>query len=241
MDLEVTELGSGDALVVFVHGVLGRGRSFDRIADVLAPECRMLWYDRRGYGASAGVAAPVGIDVHVADLLTVLDGRRAVLVGHSFGGVIAMGVAVRAPESVGALVLYETSLAWVPGWDDSIMQGVFASDDPETAALRVMLGARYDAMGKEEQARRRVEASAFIAEEQSARRATPPFVVADIQAPVVYGRSDPAVMPVVVDYLCREVPEIDVVTLAGAGHHAHRTAPEAFAGLVRRGLDRASR
>src|SRR5215510_7043817 len=46
VDLEVTEVGSGDALVVFVHGVLDRGRSFDRVADVLAPECRLRCYDR---------------------------------------------------------------------------------------------------------------------------------------------------------------------------------------------------
>ena len=44
-DLVVTELGSGEALVVFVHGVLGSGRSFDRVAGVLVPDCRMLLYD----------------------------------------------------------------------------------------------------------------------------------------------------------------------------------------------------
>ena len=105
----------------------------------------MLWYDRRGYGESAGAAdAPVAIDGHIADLLDVLDGRRAVVVGHSFGGVTAMGAAARAPHSVAALVLYETSVAWVPGWDDGVMREVLASDDPEAAGLRVMLGDRYD-------------------------------------------------------------------------------------------------
>ena len=32
-----------------------------------------------------------------------------------------------------------------------------------------------------------------------------------------------------------------VVPLPGAGHEAHRAAPEAFAGLVRRGLELAAR
>jgi pimeloyl-ACP methyl ester carboxylesterase len=238
MDLEVTEVGTGDALVVFVHGVLGSGRSFDRVADVLASECRMLWYDRRGYRGSADVAgAPVTVDEHIADLLAVLDGRRAVVVGHSFGGVTAMGAAARAPQAVAAVVLYETSVAWVPGWDDGVMREVLRSDDPEAAGLRVMLGERYDTMSDEERARRRVDASAFIAEEASVRTGTPPFAVADIRAPVVYGRSDPQVMPLVVDYLAGRLPSIEVVTLPGAGHHAHRTAPEAFAGLVRRGLE----
>jgi pimeloyl-ACP methyl ester carboxylesterase len=240
MDLEVTEVGSGDDLVVFVHGVLGTGRSFDRVADVLASECRMLWYDRRGYAGSAGAAgAPVAIDAHIADLLAVLDGRRAVVVGHSFGGVTAMGAAARAPDTVAAVVLYETSVAWAPGWDDGVMHEVIANDDPEAAGLRVMLGDRYDTLSDDERARRRVDASAFIAEEASVRTGTPPFAVADIQAPVVYGRSDPGVMPIVVEWLRSQVPRMEVVTLPGSGHHAHRTAPEAFAGLVRRGLERA--
>ena len=102
-----------------------------------------------------------------------------------------------------------------------------------------MLGDRYDAMSDDERARRRVDASAFIAEEASVRTGTPPFAVADIEAPLVYGRSDARVMPDVIDSLRSQLPRMEVVTLPGAGHHAHRTAPEAFAGLVRRGLEHA--
>jgi pimeloyl-ACP methyl ester carboxylesterase len=207
------------------------------VADVLASECRMLWYDRRGYGASVDAAgSPVDVDRHVPDLLAVLDGRSAVEVGHSFGGVTAMGAAVRAPELIDALVLYETSMAWVPGWDDEVMQRVFGDADPATAGLRMMLGDRYDAMSDEEKARRIPDGRAFVAEERSVRTGTPPFSVAEINAPLVYGRSDPRVMPGVVDYLTRQVPTTEVVTIADAGHHAHRAAPEAFAGLVRRGI-----
>jgi pimeloyl-ACP methyl ester carboxylesterase len=154
MALEVTELGSGDTLVAFVHGVLGSGRSFDR----------------------------------VADLLGVLDGRRAAVVGHSFGGVTALGAAARAPELVAALVLCETGAAWVPAWDDGVMRDVLGDEDPEGAGLRVMLGDRYDTMSDDERVRRRVDASAFIAEETSVRTGTPPFAVADIQAPLVYAK-----------------------------------------------------
>jgi pimeloyl-ACP methyl ester carboxylesterase len=54
--------------------------------------------------------------------------------------------------------------------------------------------------------------------------------------PVVYGRNDDHVMPAVVDHLRREVPHFEIATIPGAGHHAHRTAPQSFADLVRRGL-----
>ena len=39
MDLIVTESGAGEALVVLVHGVLDRGRSFSRVAEFLSPDC----------------------------------------------------------------------------------------------------------------------------------------------------------------------------------------------------------
>jgi pimeloyl-ACP methyl ester carboxylesterase len=237
MDLEITEVGGGGALVVFVHGVLGRGSSFDRVAPLLPSGCRTWWYDRRGYGRSRDADGPHGIDTHVADLVAMLDGRRTIVVGHSFGGVTAMGAAVRGGGAVGALVLYETSMAWVPGFDDRVMAGVLSAEDPEAAGLRMMLGERYDAMSDDERARRRLDAEAFIAEERSVRSGAPPFDVAEIRVPIVYGRSDPGVMPEVIDHLQQNVEHVEVMEVPGAGHHAHRTAPEAFAQLVRRGLE----
>jgi pimeloyl-ACP methyl ester carboxylesterase len=237
VELNVTEAGSGEVLVAFIHGVLDRGRSFAGVADALVSECTMLWWDRRGYGPEANTpGATVGIDTHIADVLTVLDGRRAVVVGHSFGGVIAMGVAARAPESVGAVVAYESSVAWAPGWDDRVMLGVFASEDPEAAALRLMFGGRYDEMRGEERERRRSDAAVFLAEERSVRQGAP-YELAAVGCPVVYGVSDAAVMPAVTGYLVRRLPSVEFVTLPGAGHHAHRTDPEGFAMLVRRAIE----
>jgi len=237
-DLNVTEVGVGEPLVVFVHGVLDRGRSFQRVAELLAPECHMLWYDRRGYGASADApGVPVGVDAHVADLVALLDGRRAVVVGHSFGGVTAMGAAVRAPGSVAALVLYETGIAWAPGWDDRAVQGMLGADDPEEAGLRLMLRDRYDTLRDDPRIRRRLGAAAFVAEERSVRTGVPPYDVAGIRAPVVYGQGDSYVMRTASDFLAGRVARVEVITIPGADHVAHRSAPEAFAGLVRRGLE----
>jgi len=145
MDLAVTESGAGEARVVLVHGVLDRGRSFSRAAELLSPQCRMLWYDRRGYGDSVDApGVPASIDVHIGDLVAVLEGRRAVVVGHSFGGVIAAGAAVRAPECVEAVVLHESVMGWAPRWDDRMLRKLLWGADPEDAGLRLMLGERYD-------------------------------------------------------------------------------------------------
>jgi pimeloyl-ACP methyl ester carboxylesterase len=236
LDLEVTERGEVGPLVVFVHGVLDRGRSFGRVAAVLEGECRMAWYDRRGYGSSVQArGAPVGVDGHIEDLLRVIDGRRVVLVGHSFGGVTVVGAALRAPELVAAAVLYETGMAWVPGWDDSHMRAVLGADNPALAGLGMMLAERFDAMPAHERRSRLDESMAFVTEERSVRTGTPPFNVAALCVPLVYGCSNLAAWPVVPMHLA-DVASAEIVELPGAGHNAHRSQPEAFADLVRRGM-----
>jgi pimeloyl-ACP methyl ester carboxylesterase len=238
--LESTDLGDGDRQVVFVHGVLDRGRAFGRVARQLQGECRVRWYDRRGYGASRDADhVPAGIDRHVDDLLAVLNGETAVVVGHSFGGVVALGAAAAAPELVEAVVLYETNIAWTPGWDDGAMRLVHESDDPEGEALRLMMGDALATQSAEEERTWRLEARAFVTEEASVRGRAP-FELAEVAAPIVYGCSDPATMPPVVAFVAAQVDDMELVVLPGAGHAAHRSAPAAFADLVRSALERSS-
>jgi pimeloyl-ACP methyl ester carboxylesterase len=240
-DLEVTEVGDDGPLVVLVHGALGSGRSFDRVAAHLVPGCRVVHYDRRGYGTNANAdGVPVGVDRHIDDVLEIVDGRQALVVGHSFGGVTAIGAAVRAPELVRSVAVWETSLAWIPEWDDTVMRGILGGADPPDAALRMMLGERYVGMDDAERERRLVDARAFVAEERSVRTGTPPYDVAALRVPLVYGRSDVRVMPVVTAFLARTVADLELVTVPGAGHHAHRAAPDAFADIVRRALGRSA-
>ncbi|MGE0878942.1 MAG: alpha/beta fold hydrolase [Acidimicrobiia bacterium] len=239
-DLAHTETGTSGPLVVFVHGVLDRGRSFEPIAARLL-DCRVITYDRRGYAGSAALpGAPASVSRHADDLIELLDGRRAIVVGHSFGGVTATTAAVRAPELVESLVLYETGMAWAPGWDDTAVRAVLDSADPEVAALRLMFGERYEAMSADEQQFRRRDAAAFVAEEESVRQGVHPFDLKALKAPLIYARSAPTVMPWVADFVREHVPDAELPLIEGAGHHAHRTKPDDFHALVRRGIERAT-
>jgi len=244
-DFELTELGHGDQPVLFVHGVLERGRSFAGVAEHLASECRMWWYDRRGYGASADApGVPVALDGHVADLLDIIDELPVegplVLAAHSFGGISALYAALARPERVGALALYETGMAWLPGWPNDGINELFFAEDGGASAVAAIFGRQLEQLEPEARARREKEGHAFVAEQRTVRSPgyTPPDFGA-LRIPLVFGRGD-AEMPwnLVVEYLQGLVRDVEVVRIPGAAHNGHRTHPAEVAGLVRRAIER---
>lgn len=85
-------------LVVLVHGSMDRATSFARVRHRLAG-FHTVSYDRRGYRRSLRARPPAtSLDDHVDDLLQVMGGRPGVVAGHSYGGDVAMGAAVRRPD-----------------------------------------------------------------------------------------------------------------------------------------------
>ncbi len=93
--------------VLAIHGMPGGRRDFRRLAEHLAADVRVVRVDLPGFGDSPPVA---GIDTAeraaacLADFLVDL-GEPAIVVGHSFGGVIALRLVDRAPERVRGLAL----------------------------------------------------------------------------------------------------------------------------------------
>jgi lipase len=108
--------------VVLVHGTMDRASSFTRLMAKL-PEWSIIAYDRRGYADSASVGVSDRLEDHVADLLAVLDGHPAVVLGHSFGGVVVLAAAARAPGLIPSAVVWEPPQPWTPGWPPSSPTG----------------------------------------------------------------------------------------------------------------------
>lgn len=92
--------------VIFLHGQPGLGAEWDQVLARLPAQLRAIAPDRPGHGSSR--AAGGGLDVNTRAVLAEMDARgieRAVLVGHSYGGGVALNVAAREPGRVEALVL----------------------------------------------------------------------------------------------------------------------------------------
>lgn len=107
--------GQSASPLVFIHGMAGCRADWNRLWAELPAEMALLRYDLRGFGASA--AQDDRPFSHADDLHALLDAlgiMRAIPVGLSMGGAIALNFALSYPERVEKLVLISPA---VVGWE----------------------------------------------------------------------------------------------------------------------------
>ncbi|GAA4075013.1 alpha/beta fold hydrolase [Actinomadura miaoliensis] len=115
MSLHVHRYGEGRP-VLALHGIKGHGARWRCLAEEHLAGWRVVAPDLRGHGRST-YDAPWHVERHVADLLALLDAEgvdRADVVGHSYGGMIAVHLARVAPTRVGRLVLLDPAIGLDP-------------------------------------------------------------------------------------------------------------------------------
>jgi 3-oxoadipate enol-lactonase len=105
--------------LVLLHGQPGSPADWQQVVGRLPAQLHAIAVDRPGYGSSP--LAPAGFAANARALLDDLDERgvkRAVLVGHSYGGGVALSAASLAPQRVEAVVLLASvGPGCVNGWD----------------------------------------------------------------------------------------------------------------------------
>jgi pimeloyl-ACP methyl ester carboxylesterase len=130
----------GDALaprlpLLCLSGLTRNSADFDRVARRLSHQRRVLCPDYRGRGRSAydphwrNYEARVLID-DVAQLLAVAGVERAVVLGTSLGGILAMGLAVAKPLAVAGAILNDVGPAVEASGLANIVQYI-ADDHPQ--------------------------------------------------------------------------------------------------------------
>ena len=111
--LEYEVRGSGEPVVLIHGGFIAAAFAPLMAEPVLRDGFRLVRYHRRGYAGSSRVDGSLSISGQAADCLALMRSlgiQQAHVVGHSYGGAIALQLALDAPEAVRSLSLLEPAL-----------------------------------------------------------------------------------------------------------------------------------
>jgi pimeloyl-ACP methyl ester carboxylesterase len=231
--------GQGDP-VVLLHGWGASSQSLEGVAGCLGRTFRVLSVDLPGFGWSQAPAGAWGIAEyadHVRHLLDQIGIGTTALLGHSFGGRIAIRLASQHSGRVSRLILVASA-----GVRPRRSAGYHLRVGV-TKALRVLLrvpglGGVGDRLGSRWRAR--VGSRDYLA--AGPLRPTLVKVVnedltsmlAMVQAPtlLLWGDQDQEVRRPAVEVMAAKIPRARLTVFPGAGHFPFRDAPEDFCGAV---------
>ncbi|HSL11774.1 MAG TPA: alpha/beta hydrolase [Actinomycetota bacterium] len=115
---------AGAPTLLLHHGLASSQRIWDLMLPRLARRFRVVTYDARGHGVSAKPASGYGFPSVVEDAVAVIRAtrsRRPIVVGHSWGAMVALEIAARRPRSVAGAVLVDGGVAPIGagrGWTE---------------------------------------------------------------------------------------------------------------------------
>ncbi len=136
--------GDGMATFVVAHGAWSAGWAWKKMHPLMRAAGHELWTPTcTGLGERVHLAhADVSLDTHIQDILAVLeteDLNDVILIGHSYGGMVATGVADRARARIAKLVYLD---AFAPADGQSVFDLV-----PPDIAAKMRAGAQASESG----------------------------------------------------------------------------------------------
>jgi len=258
---EVRGGGTGRPLII-VNGGPGFDHSYlvsSSVWDKLAKNRRVVMYDQRGMGKSYALAA--GAQNTLEEQIADLDGLRAALgadtfdlLGHSYGGYLAMAYTARNPQRVAHLMLLDSA---APKWSETIF--LFNQVFPESVERQNSLGfaaelgdkAASDATIKEylgtlfyspekrdaflkgwNPAAFKREVNAALDKDLARYDLNPEIRKFKMPTLVMTGRFDMNVAPLTAYKMAQAIPGARFVVFEKSGHLPFLEEPDAFAAAV---------
>jgi pimeloyl-ACP methyl ester carboxylesterase len=227
-------------LMLLIHGTMDRSTGMLKLSRQLDHRCQVARYDRRGYGRSVDEnglhPGPFDMASQVQDALGLINGRPVVVVGHSYGGNVALTLAAQRPDLVRGVVVYETPLSWEPFWPGTTgaAAAMQHAQDPAAAAeafMRRLVGdGVWDGLPERTRQIRRREGVPMLGELSDLRR-NRPWSAVDVRCPVVigYGSKGRPHHQHGMKFLHEQLPGSQLRELAGCRHDAPLSQPLLFA------------
>ncbi|MCC5989186.1 MAG: alpha/beta hydrolase [Pararhodobacter sp.] len=259
--------GQGPDLVL-IHGANGNARDFSfELIDRLAGEFRVIAFDRPGFGFSDafdGPESPVAQADLLRDAAAALGVERPLVLGHSYGGAVALAWALRAGDAVAGLALLAPATHPWPGelglWyrlTDTVLGQYLilpavARLAPRRSVERALAGVfspdpvpegYLDHLGLD--LTLRAAQLALNAQQVNNLRGylqamSPGYPALTLPIEVLHGTEDTTVwLPYHAERLIADIDSARLTLLEGTGHMPHHARPESVVEAVRRAAERA--
>lgn len=254
-------IGSGPRPALAIHCMLGSAEIWGPVLSPLGETITATVFDLPGHGRS-GAWDPAGAEPGAYQALATriaasfID-RPVDLIGHSFGALVALRIAVGAPEAVRSLTLIEPVLFAAasdsPEWAElsphqAHLEDLLATGQEEEAARRFVrdwgAGLPWDSLPERHRARfiaqmpiiANVTRANFDDPGQIAR----PGGIEAIDAPVmlIHGDRSPPIMAPVCAAIAARLGDVGTACVPGAGHMLPVTHPRQVSDLIAMNLER---
>jgi lipase len=247
----VQHWGHGAEPALMIHCSLAHSGAWAGVAARLSDKLTMTAFDLPGHGQSADWDGQGDYGRRAAEVAATFFTEPLHLIGHSFGAVTALRLALAAPEGVRSLTLIEPVLFAAardhPEWetyvrDDSAIRAALDSGDRLGAARAFMAQWGTGAAWEDLPGRTRAQALARIhlipAAEPLLRHDNAgllsPSRLEQLSAPVmlICGTASPPVIARIAEVIAERLPDVGVAKVPGAGHMLPVTHPDQVAGLI---------
>lgn len=237
--LVMEDCGAGPAIVM-LHGLGGTSNSFDPLMPGLE-HTRVLRPDLPGAGRSPlrpGIRTIAALSRAVTDALRAAGVRRAVIVAHSMGTLLAQYMALSAADRVDGLILFgamsapnEAARQTLTARADTALRDGMAgiADSVAKASLSAQTKAQHPAVHAfVRESLMRQPPAGYAAHCRILARATA-FPADQIRVPVrlVTGADDPVAPPEMAEAMNRALPDSKLDILPGTGHWPLLESPDA--------------
>ena len=238
----VERWGESGPIVLAVHGMTSSRKSWERLARYLDGRFRVVAYDQRGHGDSAGIRGPMSLERGERDLENVIEALGEpvdLLLGHSWGGAIAIAAGARLPVSRVAAVdpmIRQVAGSWYDEYLEELAEYFALQGGARDARTRADY-ADWDAVDVE--AKVHAVHTMTIAPIEGLRRENPPAAwdlrptLARFDKPLLLAMAAPDEginEATTLDEVARNHgSSVEIVSFPNAGHNLHRTAFDAFA------------
>ena len=244
MSLYVEERGTGETLLLFVHGWISSRRMWYDVVDALdLQRFRCVLFDFRGAGLSDRPALGHDLDGYASDLRAVLHSLAgpAIVVAHSMGGKVSQFVALDPPAAMHKLVLIAPGTARAFGAPTprhrQLTEAAYGSRDRIARYQRAAMTAPVspEALERIVEDALVVQREAWFGWYEHGRKAEFSARLGEIALPTVVaaGQRDPLVPPARLRRdVVSQIAGALFVEIRGAGHNLPIEAPREIAGVI---------